>query len=282
MDKLTVDTHYLDSLKKPLIDEHYNFTHITSLTDFVDKAYGIFSIYPLVKQTAMCDCGGCFPKPLITRWKNYSNIDTIPDEILECYLSSEVIEESIIAQQMHALLPRLMRSFIQGKEFGILGRDAAFNYCQFSSNQFTTWLTSEKQFMQDFALTYFDCYINHPEGWTRFLEFEGAIDIVTMFYMSGLDIQPLLDLWMSHLDKLLACLYLSLIVRMDMENGRFYSILAEDYPTYSMLVNTWINTNAKKITSAFIAMTNRSNFNSLPDNERLCITEALQYFRRLS
>lgn len=157
-----MDKQYLDSLTKPSIDDYYDFTGFASLMTFVNKAYEIFAVYPFIKQTGMCDCNMCFHEPLITEWENYSGIDNIPDEVLERYFSSEVIDDSIVVEQMHALLPRLMSSFIQGKEFGILGRCGAFNHCQFANDQL--WLESERQLLQDFALSYFNLYINHPNG----------------------------------------------------------------------------------------------------------------------
>lgn len=275
-----MNRQYLDSLTKPMIDGHYDFTGFNGLTAMVNKAYKIFAIYPLIFPTGMCPCNNCFHEPFITKWANYSDINAIPDEVLHRYFSSEVIEKSKVAQQMQVLLPRIMNSFIQGKEFGVLGRYGTFNHCQFADNNF--WLETEKQFVQDFALNYFDLYINHPEGRTRFSEFEGAIDIVTMFYMAGLDIQPLLELWITHLNKLLACLYLALMVRMDMEDGRFYSIFTEDDPAYSMLINTWLNANAKKIANALIDAIHHPDFTTLNDGDRLCIIEGLNYFQNLS
>lgn len=275
-----MDRQYLNSLTKPSIDEHYNFTNCANLTAMVDKAYNIFASYSLIEPTGMCPCDICFHDPLINDWASYSDINAIPDEVLQRYFSSEISDESIVQQQMRALLPRIISSFVQGKEFGILGRYGTFNYCQFANDKL--WLESEKQFMQDFALTYFDLYVNHSKGWTKFSEFEGAIDIVTMFYMAGLNIQPLLELWMSSLDKLLACLYLALIVRMDMEDGRFHSIFTEDDPAYSMLMNTWLVANAKKIANALIAATLHADFIKLDDGDRFCITEGLSYFQNLS
>lgn len=102
-----------------------------------------------------------------------------------------------------------------------------------------------------------------------------------MFYMAGLNIQPLLDLWMIHLDKLLSCLYLALVVRMDMEDGRFHSIFTDNDPAYSMLINTWLDTNAKKIVNALIAATLHADFTKLNDGDKFCITEGLSYFQNL-
>lgn len=174
-----MDKQYLDSLTKPSIDNYYDFTDFASLMAFVDRAYKIFIIYPLIKQTGMCDCDICFHEPFITEWTNYSNINAIPDEVLHRYFSSELTDKSIVQQQVRALLPRLISSFIQGKEFGILGRYGAFNHCQFANNQF--WLKSERQLMQDFALSYFDLYVNHPDGWKRFIEFEGEMILSRCF-----------------------------------------------------------------------------------------------------
>ena len=263
-----------------MIDDHYNFSNFDNLITMIDKAYSIFACYSLIEQTGMCDCDICFHEPFVTDWANYSDINAIPDEVLERYFSSEVTDKSIVQQQIRRLLPRIINSFIQGKEFGILGHYGTFNNCQFSNNRF--WLESEKQFMQDFALAYFHLFINHPEGWRRFLEFEGATDIVTMFYMAGLNIEPLLEIWITNLDKLLVCLYLALIVRMDMEDGKFHSIFTENDPAYSMLINAWLNDNAEKITNALVDATCHSDFNSLSDSERLCLTDALQYFKQLN
>lgn len=100
--------------------------------------------------------------------------------------------------------------------------------------------------------------------------------------MAGLNIEPLLELWLTNLDKLLACLYLALIVRMDMEDGKFYSVFTKNDSAYSLLIINWLNDNVEKITNALIDATFHSDFSSLSDSERSCLTDALQYFEQLN
>lgn len=275
-----MDTQYLESLKKPLIDEHYNLSDFDDLTAMVNKAYQFFARYPLIKQMGICDCEVCFHEPLVSYWYEYSGVQTIPDELLERYFSSDVVDENIVQQQMRALLPRLMDDFIQGKEFGILGRTGAFKWCQFSEAKNAGWHLEERQFMQEFAIVYFDIYINHPDGWLRFYEFNSAIEIVTMFYISGLNIQPLLVLWLSSLDELLACLYLGSLIRNDIENGMFYDVFAEEHSGYNNMIDTWLNDHAKEIASAFDKASCHPDFIKLDYGDRLCVMEGLNYFQK--
>lgn len=277
-----MDKQYIDTLNKPLIDQHYNLSDFDNLASMVDTAYQIFAPYPVIKSTGVCYCDGCFHEPLITYWSEYSGTNMIPDELLERYFSSEVTDYTIVQKQMYDLLPRLMNDFIQGKAFGILGRWDAFKWCQFSETKGIGWRLEEKQFMQAFALAYFDIYINHPDGWQRFDEFNGAMEIVTMFYRSGLDIQPLLSLWLSSIDGFLACLYLGLVVRMDIEEGKFCDTFTEEYPDYNNMVDTWLNDHAKEFADAFNNATRDSDFKKSDRIDKLYIMEGLTYFRNLS
>ena len=48
-----MDKQYIDTLNKPLIDQHYNLSDFDNLASMVDTAYQIFAPYPVIKSTGV-------------------------------------------------------------------------------------------------------------------------------------------------------------------------------------------------------------------------------------
>lgn len=104
-------------------------------------------------------------------------------------------------KELAHLLPRMLELLAEGQD---IHHSIELSLDRLGSCPPDSWTDAEQQVLDRFALAYFDCVLHggplcDPGNWD-----ENALDVLVMFDIGGIDIDPLLALWLRSDDPVTA------------------------------------------------------------------------------
>ena len=201
----------------------------TELNKLVEEAYSLFSAYSFGDSFEVC-YGTCCLQRDDGKLIQITALRYLERKLIYEYLdAAESTDKFALTQQMKYLLPRILEFLADGEELSI-NTEVSLRKCYFSEPQ--AWKKKEIQFMQNFALIFFEQNALHPSK--RY----PLDELVIMFHLSGLDIQPLLDKWINLIQGHSALMQLVNMLIYDFNYGMYNQAFAED--DLKKQINQWI------------------------------------------
>lgn len=201
----------------------------SELKALVEEAYSLFSSYPMGHNIAVCHTSFCCLGSDDAELLKILPIQNVDRRLIYEYLDACEGEDPIaLAIQTKHLLPKILELLVQGEHIRH-SNECIFNKCRFNLD---VWKTNEIEFMQRFALCYFQMQL------TKFEESESIDQFIIMFHLAGLDIRPLLKAWEENLDALIPMLNLIQTLHYDFEEYGYDSAFSDK--KMIKIMNEWL------------------------------------------
>lgn len=196
------------------------------LKALIDESYQLFGLYEVGDVMAVCSGQGCCLQPC-----DAELLKSLPVQNIEPWLIYEFLEATetenitLLVQQMKYLLPRILELLIQEQKLRI-SKEFIFDKCRFNCD---LWLKQEVDFMQRFASAYFDSKCTAAVIKADAIKGDNTLeDIIVMFHIAGLDIQPLLNQWQTVIDQVEPFNNFIFMVICNFEMGKYESAFEDE------------------------------------------------------
>lgn len=204
-------------------------TLLEQLQALIDEAYHLFKGYPMGGAMAVCNGCGCCLQERDAKLLQMTAIKKVDRRLIHEYLDAAVADDDLLIKQMKHLLPRVLELLVQG-EYIRHSTEITLDKCHCDRAEY--WTAKEIDFMQRFALVYLQwvCESNDQEATLD--------ELVLMFHIAGLDIQPLLMLWQALFSKPKALRDALNMVVYHTSKGRYSNAFA-DYDV-AVAISEWL------------------------------------------
>ena len=165
-------------------------TIMEQLQALIDEAYHLFKGYPMGGAMAVCNGCGCCLQERDARLLQSTAIKKVDRRLIYEYLDAAVADDDLLIRQMKHLLPRVLELLVQG-EYLRHSTEIILDKCHCDRAEY--WTAKEIDFLQRFAQDYLQ-WVCESNNQANTLD-----DVVLMFHLAGLDIEPLLTCWESML-----------------------------------------------------------------------------------
>lgn len=212
-----------------LYNKENHMNNDSELKVLIEEAYSLFSPYAFGDNFEVCYSACCLQQNDGKLIQTTALRQLERRLIYEYLAAAESTEKFALVQQMKYLLPRILELLINREELSI-NIEINLRKCYFSESD--AWQKKEIQFMQSFALIFFEhsalySYKTYPLD-----------ELVIMFHLAGLDIQPLLDKWLNLIPNRSVLMQLVHMLNYDFNHGMYDHAFAEDDLRKQM--NQWI------------------------------------------
>ena len=164
-----------------------------ALQQAIATVYEVFSGYP-APQTMLNVCTGCCMAPALEREMRLRPLRRLMAQHFYAYNEGAKVREQP-TPEIQYLIPRLLELMTQGQH---LHHSTELYLQRLGNCEATSFSSKERAAIDAYALAFFaEGLLQSP--WERHGRFMGeeAFGILLMFHIGGIDIRPLLTLWLS-------------------------------------------------------------------------------------
>lgn len=204
-------------------------TTLAQLQALIDEAYHLFKSYPMGGAMAVCNGCGCCLQESDVKLLQSTAIKKVDRRLIYEYLDAAVADDDLLIGQMKHLLPRVLELLLQG-EYLRHSTEIILDKCHCDRTQY--WSAKEIDFLQRFALLYLQ-WVCESNDQTNTLD-----EVVLMFHLAGLDIEPLLIKWQALLSQPKALRDALNIVIYHTSKGRYSNPFADH--AVSVAISGWL------------------------------------------
>jgi hypothetical protein len=198
-----------------------------TLDELIEEAYRLFAGYEMGDELGVCTA--CCVNERDAKLLKTLKPQEMSRELIFQYLDAAAYPDrpSLIPEMKH-LMPRVLQLLVQG-EYIRHSTEITLDKCFCERAE---WSAAEIDFMQRFALTYFDKQL---KSYSTAVE---AQDVLIMFHLAGLNVTPLLNYWRNHMANPMAVWgVVSLIESFD-QKGRYSHPFSD--AEFSALIACWL------------------------------------------
>lgn len=203
-------------------------TIMEQLQALIDEAYHLFKGYPMGGAMAVCHGCGCCLQESDVKLLQSTAIKKVDRRLIYEYLDAAVADDDLLIRQMKHLLPRVLELLVQG-EYLRHSTEIILDKCHCDRAEY--WPAKEIDFLQRFALVYLQ-WVCESNGQDITLD-----EVVLMFHIAGLDIQPLQMKWQVLFIKPKALRDALNIVIYHTSKGRYSNAFADH--AVSVAISDW-------------------------------------------
>ncbi|TCM67348.1 hypothetical protein EC844_109120 [Acinetobacter calcoaceticus] len=243
------------------------------LAQLIEEAYTLFAAYPLGQKIAVCHEFVCCLQQSDIDLLHSTPVRELDRRVIYEYLDAGAGEDDVLlAQQMKHLLPRVLDLLLQGER---LAHSTEIIFAKLHCELTEVWTATEIEFMQRFALCYFQYkalhLVDHDLATDDFLDC-----IIIMFNTAGLEISTLLDQWLILLEYPQVMLDFINIIKCCLNDGVYDQSYADE--KLQKQITAWLK-HPQHRSKILIQLIKLAESNDLTEHQRLDLLQVMDQLK---